>query len=151
MALDLRALSVYACLVMLGGIAGYGLTASHYKSKLLDIDSRYKEAVADARNQEEKWRKQSDEQEQAYKARLNSIVRNNDKLVKQLRKQLTAISSSGMSKNSTASSILNDPAGRTKVAGEVGNLAEFSSQCAKRADELIIQVDGLQKYLKSIQ
>ena len=33
---------------------------------------------------------------------------------------------------------------------EVGDLAEFSSQCAKRADELILQVDGLQKFIKSV-
>lgn len=149
--MDLRALSIYGTLVMVGCILGYGVTSSHYKSKLLALDSQYKEAVIEARSQEEKWRKLSDEQEAEYRKKLDSIVRNNDKLVKQLRKQLAAISSSGMPKNARTSSVPDDSSGRTKVANEVGDLAEFSSQCAKRADELILQVDGLQKFIKSVR
>lgn len=132
-----------------GFILGYLLTSNHYQDKMLDEVSVYKSQVNEARAKEREWQQLANQLDNDYKAKIDSIKSSNDELVARLRQQL--LSASRMSSNCQSSVQSNEYSRKTRVPEEVSNIVEFSQQCAKRADELILQLDSLQSWIKKMQ
>lgn len=140
---------VMAITFAIGLILGYSLTSGHYKDLMLEEAEDYKKQVEKAKAKEEKWKQEANRIDNEYKQKIVSIQSNNDELINRLRKQLQA--SSRMPSNCNSSVQSNgDPRG-ARVSEEVNNIIEFSGQCAQRADELIIQLDSLQNWIKSVK
>lgn len=140
-----------ASLGILGGfILGSSLTANHYQDKLDEIHAEYRASVEQARRKEDEWKKASENISQEYQKKLLDIDRDHSELVGRLQHKLNEYSSR-MSKCPASSSRTNGSSSRTNVAKELGDLVEFSRKCSKRADEMTLQIQGLQKYYKSIK
>lgn len=140
-----------ASLGILGGfILGQSLTAHHYEKQLEEIHVQYRASVEQARKKEEEWKKASDDLAKEYQDKLNAVDRDNSELVGRLQHKLKEYSSR-MSKCPASSSRTDGSSSRASVAKELGELVEFSRKCSKRADEMTLQIQGLQKYYKSIR
>lgn len=129
-----------------GFILGYLVTSNHYQDKLLDDVAVYKEQVNEARAKEREWQQLANKLDEEYKAKITDIQSNNDELITRLRQQL--LSASRVPSNCESSSQSNGISRETRVSEEVSNIVEFSGQCAKRTDELIIQLESLQNWIK---
>ena len=112
------------------------------------LTKEYIASIEQARTKEKEWMQIANEIESTYKEQLTSIDRDHTELVNGLRKQLSEYSQRVPS-TSTTSSKSNDQAGRTNVAEKLGDLVEFSSKCSKRVDQLIVQVNSLQKFIEN--
>ena len=140
-------------LVLVAGITGlllgYSLTANHYKEELLKMSDAYKASVNEARKQEKYWQDKAWKMGDEYQKKLDSMQHSNDELVDRLRKQLDELSSRvpSVSKSSCKS---NAGSRRTSASKEVGDLIEFSNNCAKQADILTVQLKGLQTWAKEV-
>lgn len=133
----------------IGVILGYSLTSSYYKDKMLEEAEIYKLQVEEARAKEEKWKIEANRIDEEYKQKINSIQSNNDELINRLHQQLQSSSRVSSVCNSTLQS--NDNSRGTRVPEEISRIIEFSGKCAKRCDELIIQLDSLQNWIKSVK
>lgn len=133
--------------IILGAFLGYYKAETEYQELLLEQAAEYKKTVEEAKRLEQHWKDQATTIENEYQEKINSIQQSNSELVNRLRKQLAEYSSR-VSKNSSASSKSNAESRKTRISEELNNLVEFSQRCSKRADELIIQVNALQDWIK---
>lgn len=133
--------------IILGAFLGYYKAETEYQELLLEQAAEYKKTVEEAKRLEQHWKDQATTIENEYQEKINSIQQSNSELVNRLRKQLAEYSSR-VSKNSSASSKPNAKDRKTRISEELNNLVEFSQRCSKRADELIIQVNALQDWIK---
>ena len=133
------------CIISFG--SGWYLEHNRYVNREIELKLEYAQAVQNARTKEQEWLKKSNEQEEQYKNNLASIQRDNDLLVAGLRKQLTEYAQR-VSSASTTSTKPNGGTRESRVADKLGEVIEYSSRCAKRTDELIVQVKALQQFIK---
>ena len=133
--------------LVIGFFLGYGYMADTHTEIMNQKESEYVVPIELARNFERQWQNKAQEIEDEYQKELIAIKQSNDLIVDRLRIQLDSydkrLSSCTKSSNRT-----NGSTGTTSVSTEVKNLINFSEQCAKRADELILQVNGLQKWYR---
>lgn len=140
----------YLVCLGLGFLLGFGLTSSHYKDELLDQANAYKKSVQEAREQEQVWRSKANEIEREYQARIDDIKLSNAAVLNRLYKQLNE-ATSRVSSDSRASLSSHGQTREANVSKEIKKLVDFSNQCARRADELIIQVNSLQEWNKKVK
>lgn len=117
---------------------------------MAEIESKYLESIKQARNQELVWQKKAQEVEAAYveqKKLSEADAANNAIVVNRLREQVASYSTR-VSQRSSSSSCSDVEARTAKLAKRVLDLTEFGKRCSKRADELIIQVEGLQSFIE---
>lgn len=131
----------------LGFSLGHYRTESEYQEILLQQANEYKKNVEEAKKLEQHWKNQAVVLENEYQEKITSIQHSNAELVDRLRKQLDDYSNR-MSENSDSSSKSDADNGKARVSKEVNRLIEFSERCSKRADELILQVNALQDWIK---
>lgn len=132
--------------IVLGAFLGYYKAETEYQELLLEQAAEYKKTVEEAKRLEQHWKDQVITIENEYQEKINSIQQSNSELVNRLRKQLAEYSSR-VSQNTSTSSKPNAEARSSRVSEEIGNLIKFSERCAKRTDELIIQVQLLQSWI----
>ena len=123
----------------LGFSLGHYRTESEYQEILLQQANEYKKNVEEAKKLEQHWKNQA--------VVLASIQHSNAELVDRLRKQLDDYSNR-MSKNPDSTSQSDAKDRNSRISKEVNQLIKFSERCSKRADELIIQVNALQDWIK---
>lgn len=135
--------------LILGGYIAYSHTQISWQEKMLSIQNEYEASVKVARNKEAEWRKYAQDVEEKYKAELTSNNRDNSELVDRLRKQLAnttcRVSTVPSSTRQSAST-----SRESKLSGEITRLVEFSNECSKRADSLIIQLKNLQEWANTV-
>lgn len=145
----LNRLLLFLVPMSLGLGLGFYATSDYYKGKMLKEAEAYKASVEAARTREAEWRKKADEQELQYQRDLESVRTSNDAELDRLRKQLRKQASRRMSAAPKSSSKHHAEAGEAKLAAAVSDLAEYSDRCSRRADELIVQVNALQAWIKT--
>lgn len=133
--------------LIIGFFLGYGYMADEHNEIMVSKEKEYLNSLEEARQLERQWQDKAQEIENEYQKELINIRQSNDIIVDRLRNQLDSYSKrlSSCTKSSNRS---NGSTGTTSVSKEVKNLVNFSEQCARRADELILQVNGLQKWYK---
>lgn len=141
-------ISKYLISGSIGMVIGLGIASYYYDLKMDKITKEYVISIEQARSKEKEWMQVANEIENTYKDKLTAVNRDNTELVNGLRKQLSEYSQR-VSSTSTTSSKSDDSARRTEVAERLGDLVEFSSKCSKRVDQLIIQVNSLQEFIKN--
>lgn len=138
--------------LLLGGLVvgfflGYGYMANTHTEIMNQKESEYLASIEQARNLERQWQKKAQEMENEYQKELINLKQSNNLIVDRLRIQLDSYDKR-LSSCSKTSNRTDGSTGTTSVSTEVKNLINFSEQCAKRADELILQVNGLQKWYR---
>ena len=133
--------------LIVGFFLGYGYMADEHNEIMVSKEKEYLTSLEEARNKERQWQNKAQEIENEYQKNLIAIRQSNDITVDRLRSQLDSYSKR-LSSCSKSSNRTNGSTGTTSVPREIKNLVNFSEQCARRADELILQVNGLQKWYK---
>lgn len=131
---------------IIGFTTSWGITSAHYKDMLLDQARAYKASIEAVRAKELEWRNKANEAEEHYTKELEAVRATDSAELDRLRKQLA--STSRVPGNCTSASQSDDPNRRAKVSERIEALAEFSDRCARRTDELIIQLRNLQKWVR---
>ncbi len=132
---------------LVGGYIGYTLASTHYQGEMLKAYDSYKASVDTARTKEKEWQLLAMKKDEEYQKRISDMQSSNDELVDRLRKQLSELTL----RVSTTSQSSSKPHGSSREANlskSVGDLIEFSSKCSKRTDELIVQLESLQQWIK---
>lgn len=132
---------------LVGGCIGYTLASAHYQSEMLKTYDSYKASVDTARTKEKEWQLLAMKKDEEYQKRISDMQSSNDELVDRLRKQLNELTL----RVSTTPQSSSKPHGSSREANlskSVGDLVEFSSKCSKRTDELIVQLESLQQWVK---
>lgn len=132
-----------------GYSSGSSSTEAKYQEKIIEQLMEERRLIQENRTKEEEWRQESRRREIEYQNRIASIRSSNDAVVKRLRKQLDAYADR-LSSNSDSSSKLNAEDRRANLSEEIKRLVDFSDKCARRADELIVQVNALQEWINKI-
>lgn len=132
-----------------GFFLGYKLMQNRHIELVIEKEYEYQVSIEKAREQERIWQIKAQELENEYQNQIDLIKQSNDDVINRLRNQLDRYAErlSSCTKSSDGS---DGTTGTTSVSKEVKRLVNFSEQCARRADELIIQVNGLQQWYKEI-
>lgn len=131
---------------------GYITAESKYQKILLAQEKAYSDSIQRARDQEQVWRNKTVDVEKNYQEQLHQVQQSNatlDALVVRLRKQLSQ-TSNRVSTTPLPTNHTHESPRRARVPGEIDKLIVFSDRCAKRSDELILQVQGLQKWINEV-
>ena len=132
---------------LVGGCIGYTLASAHYQSEMLKAYDSYKASVDTARTKEKEWQLLAMKKDEEYQKRISDMQSSNDELVDRLRKQLNDLTLRVSTTPQSSSKPHGSPR-ETNLSKSVGDLVEFSSKCSKRTDELIIQLESLQQWVK---
>ena len=140
------ALSMYNWGYYKGSQHGEAKTIAIYDKKLLAISQEYSKSVEQARSTELYWKSQADAIEKSYKKKLADNIHSNDAIINRLQHKLDE-ASKRLSSNSNTPSKLNDSSRGSKVSEGVGRIVKFADRCARRHDDLVIQVESLQQWI----
>lgn len=136
---------LYLIALFVGIYLGYGAADNHYKGLLLEQSEAYKASIQAVRTKEQEWRRKAYEAEEQYQKDLEAVRLDTSHELDRLRKQLAEAH-----RVSSAYASTSQPDGedrRPNVPKRIEELAEFSERCARRADELIVQVRSLQDWI----
>lgn len=136
--------------IILGFFLGYGYMSDVHHDIMVEKEAEYLDSVEKARQLERSWQTKAKQIEDDYQKALADIQQSNDDVINRLRNQLDSYSKRLSSCSATPNRI-KDYSREARVSTEVKNLIDFSEQCARRADELIIQVNGLQQWYKETE
>lgn len=132
---------------LIGGCIGYTLASAHYQNEMLKAYDSYKASVDTARTKEKEWQLLAIKKDEEYQKRISDMQSSNDELVNRLRKQLSELTFRVSTTPQSSSKSHGSPR-ETNLSKSVGDLVEFSNKCSKRTDELIIQLESLQQWVK---
>lgn len=136
-----------SCLCLISGGIGYLIADHFHQEELLEIHAMYQTSVKNARSLEKEWRDIASKKDEEYQQKLNSMQSSNDELVNRLRKQLSELTLR-VSSAPKSSSKPNESSSESQLSSRVGELVEFSSRCSKTADQLRLQLESLQSWIK---
>lgn len=103
--------------------------------------------MKNARNQEQEWKEIASKKDEEYQQKLSSMQSSNDELVDGLRKQLSELTLR-VSSTSKPSSKSNGTSKESQLSARIGELVDFSNRCSKSADQVRIQLETLQSWVK---
>lgn len=129
-----------------GYIVGYQLASQKYESTLYHLKAEQTEKVLKI---EREWQDKTTHVEKEYQEKLRDIQQSNDDTVNRLRQQLNEYARK-LSQTAKSSSKPNGRTRESELSERIGDVIEFSNRCAKRADELSIQLQSLQQWIKEV-
>lgn len=130
----------------IGYSAGSSSTQAEYQEKILEQLMKERALIQANRAKEKKWEDEAKKIELEHMERIKALEHSRDAVIARLRQQLDAYDSK-LSSNSLTSSDSDAETRETNVSTRIKQLVDFSDRCARRTDELIVQVNSLQNWI----
>lgn len=130
-----------------GYLSGSSAIETEYQEKIIEQLMKERALIQENKVKEQRWRDETRALEEEYQKKIADIEHTNGAVLDRLRKQLDE-QRIKLSYSTSTSNKFNERTREAQISERIKHLAEFSERCARRADQLIIQVEGLQSWIK---